>query len=368
VLARALAATLARSLLRLDRCQPHCSSRARRALLRSSARAAPPPTAAPALPAPPPPSPPHGAGDGICCAHGAGAFELFLNGESVARGSDEFRFYDSVQIAVGAPAPLPTRDVRVELGCASEEACEALTWAVLSGASGATVLEGRKLGGEEALLPGDYTLALYNPFGNPPPDALPPPTATAPSYALLIDDVTVLSGRFDFTGVQASFAFAVAPAPEAECYALADASDYRGATHKTANGTLCQRWTEHEPHAHAFGSKAQPGAGLGAHSFCRNPDLSADGAWCFTTDPAVERAPCALPPPQANCSRADDAPPALASEPTAMASSRAAAAACLAVGLAAVCAVVAAVALRRRVAAAAAKTFAGGRAECAQLL
>jgi hypothetical protein len=314
----------------------------------------------------------HGAGDGICCAHGAGAFELFLNGESVARGSDEFRFYDSVQIAVGAPAPLPTRNVRVELGCASEEACEALTWAVLSGASGATVLEGRKLGGEEALLPGDYTLALYNPFGNPPPDALPPPTATAPSYALLIDDVTVLSGRFDFTGVQASFAFAVAPAPEAECYALADASDYRGATHKTANGTLCQRWTEHEPHAHAFGSKAQPGAGLGAHSFCRNPDLSADGAWCFTTDPAVERAPCALPPGQANCSHAE-APSALASEPTAMASSRAVSAACLAVGFAAVCAVVAVVALRRhfiaaRTALVAVAAKATGKVEGAELL
>ncbi|XP_070570703.1 low-density lipoprotein receptor-related protein 2-like [Ptychodera flava] len=71
-----------------------------------------------------------------------------------------------------------------------------------------------------------------------------------------------------------------------ECYMLANAYDYRGFVNKTVSGRDCQNWMEGYPHEHDRNPQAYPGAGLGNHNFCRNPDNEA-GIWCFTTDPEV---------------------------------------------------------------------------------
>ena len=62
--------------------------------------------------------------------------------------------------------------------------------------------------------------------------------------------------------------------------------DYRGCQNKTVSGKTCQNWTSHEhnPHHHIT-PESRPNKGLGDHNYCRNPDNSSGGIWCYTTDP-----------------------------------------------------------------------------------
>ena len=61
-------------------------------------------------------------------------------------------------------------------------------------------------------------------------------------------------------------------------------------------------WSHQTPHAHTHVHMNYPHAGLGGHNFCRNPDASADGPWCFTLDyPNVRREACDVGPRASEC-------------------------------------------------------------------
>lgn len=82
-----------------------------------------------------------------------------------------------------------------------------------------------------------------------------------------------------------------------ECYERADGADYRGALNVTASGRACQRWSAQFPQQHFFTHARYPGAGLGAHSACRNPGGVNEGVWCYTMEPGHRWELCALPLP-----------------------------------------------------------------------
>ncbi|XP_077862163.1 apolipoprotein(a)-like [Saccoglossus kowalevskii] len=85
-----------------------------------------------------------------------------------------------------------------------------------------------------------------------------------------------------------------------ECYKVPDASDYRGKKSTTIQGETCQQWTEQTPHKHTRTPENFPGAGLGDHNYCRNPDADIQ-TWCYTTNPAKRWGLCDVGDPYENC-------------------------------------------------------------------
>lgn len=62
---------------------------------------------------------------------------------------------------------------------------------------------------------------------------------------------------------------------------------------KTKSGITCQNWTSKFPHTNTkYTEKNFPNAELGNHNFCRNPEGLKTGAWCYTSDPNVEKEGC----------------------------------------------------------------------------
>ncbi|XP_003781330.1 prothrombin [Otolemur garnettii] len=70
--------------------------------------------------------------------------------------------------------------------------------------------------------------------------------------------------------------------------------NYRGHVNFTHSGIECQLWRSHYPHKPEVNSTSHPGADL-QENFCRNPDGSTTGPWCYTTDPTVRREECSIP-------------------------------------------------------------------------
>ncbi|XP_070533381.1 plasminogen-like [Ptychodera flava] len=85
-----------------------------------------------------------------------------------------------------------------------------------------------------------------------------------------------------------------------ECYTSMDGSDYRGRVSETESGLSCQNWAEQSPHEHNTTLAEFADAGIGNHSYCRNPDGSAQ-PWCYTTDPGTEREDCDVGRPDETC-------------------------------------------------------------------
>ncbi|XP_048644662.1 prothrombin isoform X7 [Marmota marmota marmota] len=70
--------------------------------------------------------------------------------------------------------------------------------------------------------------------------------------------------------------------------------NYRGHVNVTRSGIECQLWKSRYPHKPDINSTTHPGAEL-QENFCRNPDGSTTGPWCYTTDPTVRREECSVP-------------------------------------------------------------------------
>uniref|UniRef100_A0A3Q2SQT3 Kringle domain-containing protein n=1 Tax=Fundulus heteroclitus TaxID=8078 RepID=A0A3Q2SQT3_FUNHE len=65
--------------------------------------------------------------------------------------------------------------------------------------------------------------------------------------------------------------------------------NYRGWRSVTVSGILCQAWASPIPHEHTYHPKRG--------NYCRNPDNSTIGPWCFTTDPRphLRHQECGIP-------------------------------------------------------------------------
>ncbi|XP_074086671.1 prothrombin [Macrotis lagotis] len=70
--------------------------------------------------------------------------------------------------------------------------------------------------------------------------------------------------------------------------------NYRGNISVTKSGIPCQLWRSRYPHKPELNSSTHPDADL-QENFCRNPDGSSRGPWCYTTDPTLRREECSIP-------------------------------------------------------------------------
>jgi len=73
---------------------------------------------------------------------------------------------------------------------------------------------------------------------------------------------------------------------------------YVGTVSVTKSGKQCQKWSLNTPHAvpsKYTDDKFPDGSRLAANSYCRNPDLSWTGLWCYTMDPNKEWEECNVP-------------------------------------------------------------------------
>uniref|UniRef100_A0A3Q2NRE2 Kringle domain-containing protein n=1 Tax=Fundulus heteroclitus TaxID=8078 RepID=A0A3Q2NRE2_FUNHE len=73
--------------------------------------------------------------------------------------------------------------------------------------------------------------------------------------------------------------------------------NYRGWRSVTVkSGKECQRWDLDEPHRHTYHPKRYKKKDLRGN-YCRNPDNSTIGPWCFTTDPRphLRHQECGIP-------------------------------------------------------------------------
>ncbi|XP_057637708.1 prothrombin [Chionomys nivalis] len=71
-------------------------------------------------------------------------------------------------------------------------------------------------------------------------------------------------------------------------------TNYIGTVNVTYSGIECQLWRSRYPHKPDINFTTHPGANL-QENFCRNPDSSTQGPWCYTTDPTVRREECSVP-------------------------------------------------------------------------
>ncbi len=81
------------------------------------------------------------------------------------------------------------------------------------------------------------------------------------------------------------------------CKLTTRGQDYMGVTSVTQGGITCQRWDTNSPHTnnHPEIEKYPDDSLADAANYCRNPDLSDLGPWCYTTDAGVSWDYCAIP-------------------------------------------------------------------------
>ncbi|XP_039546162.1 prothrombin [Pimephales promelas] len=78
---------------------------------------------------------------------------------------------------------------------------------------------------------------------------------------------------------------------EGDCF-IHFGENYAGRVSVTKSGRSCQYWKSNFPHRiHEFNVTQLKLP----ENYCRNPDKSSEGPWCFTRDPTVRRESCSLP-------------------------------------------------------------------------
>jgi hypothetical protein len=70
-----------------------------------------------------------------------------------------------------------------------------------------------------------------------------------------------------------------------ECKRTQKGEEYSGTKNITKSWRTCQSWASQSPHKHDKWTKFPEGSEEAAKNYCRNPDNSPDGPWCYTTDP-----------------------------------------------------------------------------------
>lgn len=71
-------------------------------------------------------------------------------------------------------------------------------------------------------------------------------------------------------------------------------ASYRGTVNTSINGYTCQAWDSLTPNFHTRRPSAFPSSGL-VSNYCRNPDNSDQGVWCFTTGQGPRWEKCDVP-------------------------------------------------------------------------
>ena len=82
-----------------------------------------------------------------------------------------------------------------------------------------------------------------------------------------------------------------------DCNPTLDGHQYRGHTSVTESGKQCQAWASQSPHKHKYTNDSlfPDGSVIDASNYCRNPENSFKGTWCYTTDPGTAWEKCDVP-------------------------------------------------------------------------
>ena len=82
-----------------------------------------------------------------------------------------------------------------------------------------------------------------------------------------------------------------------ECKSTVNGTDYQGKVAVTVTGKTCQPWTAQSPHSHTRNNQEKfPDATLAdAENFCRNPDNTFNGPWCYTMERDTRWERCDVP-------------------------------------------------------------------------
>jgi integrin beta 3 len=72
-----------------------------------------------------------------------------------------------------------------------------------------------------------------------------------------------------------------------ECKTTKLGTEYGGTLSHTVNNRTCQDWTSRVPHKHPKFTKFPEGSEAAAKNYCRNPNNTPNGPFCYTTDPKV---------------------------------------------------------------------------------
>jgi len=83
-----------------------------------------------------------------------------------------------------------------------------------------------------------------------------------------------------------------------DCRQTKAGHDYLGMIHVTKSGKQCQKWSLDSPHevkSSYTDDKFPDRSREAANNYCRNPDSSWTGLWCYTTDPDTNWEECDIP-------------------------------------------------------------------------
>jgi len=79
-----------------------------------------------------------------------------------------------------------------------------------------------------------------------------------------------------------------------ECKKTKAGKEYGGVVSKTVSGRTCQAWASRTPQDHKTFTNFPEGSEKAAKNYCRNPDNTPDGPWCYTTDPNMRWEYCSV--------------------------------------------------------------------------